>query len=89
MKKNTIPIIPYKNTGATLNAGLAGEVDFAYLNQGKAKKLVDAGYPCRAVQGVAQHAVVVAKNIDIPELRTVIKQIQFFKVWEGGYEHRA
>jgi len=69
-------IIPYKNTGATLNAGLAGEVDFAYLNQGKAKKLKDAGYPCRAVQGVAQHAVVVAKNINVSELRTTIKRIQ-------------
>ena len=69
-------IIPYKNTGATLNAGLAGEVDFAYLNQGKAKKLKDAGYPCLAVQGVAQHAVVVAKNINIEQLRTAVKNVQ-------------
>lgn len=69
-------IIPYKNTGAVLNAGLAGEVDFAYLNQGKAQNLVDAGYPCRAVQGAAQHAVVIAKNINISELRTTVKAIQ-------------
>ena len=69
-------IIPYKNTGATLNASLAGEVDFAYLNQGKAQQLVDAGYPCKAVQGVAQNALVVGTNIDLDTLRTAVVAAQ-------------
>lgn len=77
-------IIPYKNTGATLNAALAGEVDFAYLNQGKAKKLVDVGYPCRSVPGVAQRAFVIAKNINKEKLRIDVISIQEgaeFKEW--------
>jgi len=69
-------VIPYKNTGATLNAGLAGEIDFAYLNMGKAEKLVDAGYSCEPVPGVAQIATLLGTNVDIEQLRKVIVNIQ-------------
>ena len=69
-------VIPYKNTGAVLNAALAGEIDYAYINQGKAGKLRDAGYACKPVPGVAQMAVVLATNIDVDILRKDIISVQ-------------
>jgi len=69
-------IVPYKNTGATLNAAIAKEVDFAYLSQSQANKLKDAGYSCREVDGISQHAIVIGKNVDLETMRSAIVKIQ-------------
>jgi len=68
--------IPYKNTGAVRDAAIAKEIDFAYLNQGKAKTLESAGFSCQTVPGIKQHAIVIAKNIDLGKLAMAVSQAQ-------------
>lgn len=87
-------IIKYKNSSAILNAALAKEVDFAYINASKGKKIMAAGYPCKTVPEVQQTAYVVAKNIDLDQLRQdveTILQADRFTEWHarGGYSKEA
>ena len=63
-KMGDFKFIPYKNTGAVLNAVVAGEIDFAYMNQSKATKLESMGYTCTPIPGVSQHATVMTRNVD-------------------------
>ena len=67
--------VPYKNTGAVLNAVVAGEIDFAYMNQSKASKVEKMGYKCDPLQGLEQNGIVLARNVDLESFRQELLQV--------------
>lgn len=74
-KLGSFTFVPYKNTGAVLNAVVAGEIDFAYMNQSKASKVEKMGYKCDALQGLEQNGIVFAKNLDLESFRQELLQV--------------
>ena len=74
--KNII-LVPYKNSGAILKGMLGGDVDVMVNNQGKSLKYAASGKGTCTVSKVLpmMHATVIAKNIDLAELRTLLKDI--------------
>lgn len=81
-------LIPYKNSGETLNAAIAGEINTVYINQKVALKLEEIGFKCDQLENITQTAFVVAKNIDKQLVRQAVIQAQksndFIK-WQEKY----
>lgn len=74
-KLGSFTFVPYKNTGAVLNAVVAGEIDFAYMNQSKASKVEKMGYKCDSLQGLEQNGIVFARNVDLESFRQELLQV--------------
>jgi hypothetical protein len=72
-----ITLVPYKNSGAMLKGILGGDVDMMVNNQGKSFKYMESGKgTCEASDVLpTMEATVIAKNVDLDQLRTVIYDI--------------
>lgn len=72
-----IVLVPYKNSGAILNGMLGGDVDVMVNNQGKSLKYMASGKGSCTVsyELPMMHATVIAKNLDIKKMRSVLKNI--------------
>lgn len=74
---NNITLVPYKNSGAMLKGILGGDVDMMVNNQGKSLKYIKSGHgTCRPSEVLpTMVATVIATNIDVNAIRSVIYDI--------------
>lgn len=72
-----VTLVPYKNSGAMLKGILGGDVDMMVNNQGKSFKYMKSGEGvCEASDVLpTMEATVIAKNVDIEQLRDVMYDI--------------
>jgi hypothetical protein len=67
--------VPYKSSSDVTNAGIAGEVDFVYVNMGGYTKMTELGKTCDVIPGLNQTAYVIGRNVNTDEMRKAIRQV--------------
>lgn len=67
--------VPYRSSTDVINAGIAGEVDFVFVNKGGYTKMTELGKTCSVIPGLDQTAYVIAKNVDTDEMRKIIRTV--------------